>query len=71
VNAPGQYEETTRCWRCQEKFRRPRGATYDACLGCQTSQRLIWSGFTSDSPELIRIREWNAAVFGQAAEPDR
>ena len=38
-------------------------------LAEQTGRRFILAGIRWDHPELVAIREWNAAVYGRAAVP--
>jgi len=41
----------------------------DLPLAEQTARRFILAGITWDHPELVAIREWNAAVYARAAVP--
>ena len=41
----------------------------DMTLAEQTGRRLILAGIRWDHPELVAIREWNAAVYGRATVP--
>lgn len=61
-----------KCFRCGAQYPSRGDADSGACLSCQTAQRLRWAGFTEDSPELVRLREWNASVASRSQpEGDR
>jgi hypothetical protein len=62
VLCQGRYEDLVECADCGEPFRRAKGATYAACLGCQTARRLADAGIALDDPVLRRWAAWNAAV---------
>jgi hypothetical protein len=51
---------------CGTRFPRPPGASYRACLGCETRQRLKDAGFASRDPALLALARWNAAARAKA-----
>jgi hypothetical protein len=55
------------CGECGTEFFRPAGETYEACLSCQTAERLRASGIKPDDPGLTGIKEWNRQVTTRVA----
>ena len=57
--------ETAPCPQCGNPYVRPVGETCP-CLSCESQARLKAAGFTSGSPEIKRVAEWNRAAVRRA-----